>query len=80
MSYRRAYERNRRLKNKCHTHKCIWYDEEQNKYYLYSPHIKSIKQECRRITRRRLNASVAETATNERSLYKKEFDYWWTID
>ena len=33
MSYRRAYERNRRLKNKCHTHKCIWYDEEQNKYY-----------------------------------------------
>lgn len=83
MSYKRAQERNRRLKK--------LYDKTKNSYgagayyskrknrlipiYLSSPWLKA---HCRRQTRRHLKQNI-DNLDIKGNNYKKYFDYWWEL-
>lgn len=82
MSYKRARERNRRLRK--------LYEETKNSYgagagikgtrlYRYSCHDKDLKKICRRSVRRRIKQINTETSLREKGGYKKLFDYWWEL-
>ena len=83
MSYKRARERNRRLRKVYDATKNgygagVWYDETKERYIRYTCHDKYLKTKCRRATRRRLkNRHFDENLA--RGDYKKVFDYWWTL-
>ena len=83
MSYKRARERNRRLKKLYDKTKNsygagAWYDEEKERYIRYFCHDKDLKKTCRRTTRRRLKQQHLGANLN-RGAYKKVFDYWWEL-
>lgn len=83
MSYKRAQERNRRLKK--------LYNETKNSYgvgayyskcknrlipiYFSKPWLKAY---CRRQTRRRLKQNIDNLDIKSNN-YKKYFDYWWEL-
>lgn len=83
MSYKRARERNRRLRKLYDATKHgygagAWFDTDKGRYIKYSCHDKRLKTQCRRATRRRLkNRHFDENL--QRGAHKKVFDYWWEL-
>lgn len=83
MSYKRAQERNRRLKKLYNETKNsygagVYYSERKNRLipiYLSNPWIKA---RCRRSTRHRLKQNIDNLDIKGNS-YKKYFDYWWEL-
>jgi hypothetical protein len=82
MSYKAARERNRRLKKLGKKTENsygagAWYNEKKGRYIKYSCHRKSLKEQCRRTTRRRMKNMDDLIARG--GYYKKIFDYWWEL-
>lgn len=82
MSYKRAQERNRRLKKLYDKTKNsygagVWFSERKNRYIRYSCHNEWLKTHTRRTTRRRIKQN--NDFYQKGNLYKKNYDYWWEL-
>lgn len=82
MSYKRAQERNRRLKKLFEETKYAygagaWYSDRKKRYIKYSCHNEWLKTHCRRVTRRRMKQD--EDSYQKGNKYKRRYDYWWEL-
>ena len=78
MSYQRCQERKKRITNLRKNGGPAWFSEEKNRWVQFSWHDynRYLKKHCRRQTRRTLNRKGEDFISQQKSNYKKEYDYW----
>ena len=81
MSHHRSIEDERRLKKTYEETKNswgpgVWYDERKSRYIRANFTDTWLKKHCARIIRRKLKNN---DTFNQKSLYKRYYDYWWEL-